>query len=160
MSPADPIRDPPASPLALVSVFIPGTPKPQGSAKWVRSQSTGRPVAKTNHELLAWRDRVAGFALEQMAERGLAVTAEPVALVVRFSFQRPKGHLRRNGELTRSAPRHHGQRPDLDKLTRAVGDALTGGVVADDSQLVEIHASKAWAATGQPAGVVLEVRHA
>lgn len=154
---ASPEPEPAAGPLTLVSVFVPGTPKPQGSAKWIRSNTTGRAIPKTNPDLLAWRDRVAGFAAARMAEAGAEVTAEPVALVARFVFQRPKGHVRRSGDLTRSAPRHHGQRPDVDKLIRAVGDALTGVVYRDDCQVVEVRASKAWAAPGCPAGLSLEV---
>jgi Holliday junction resolvase RusA-like endonuclease len=42
--------------------------------------------------------------------------------------------------------RRHGypKRPDLDKLIRAVMDALTGTCYLDDSQVVRIRASKSW----------------
>lgn len=49
------------------------------------------------------------------------------------------------------------QRPDGDKLTRAIWDALTGVAFEDDSQVVEWHGVKRRAEVGEPAGVFIEV---
>jgi len=45
--------------------------------------------------------------------------------------------------------RRHGypKRPDLDKLVRAVLDALTDVCYEDDSQVIRLRASKVWAPT-------------
>jgi crossover junction endodeoxyribonuclease RusA len=74
---------------------------------------------------------------------------EPLAgaleLRVVFGFPRPKSHYRtgRNvGELKIDAPRYCTTKPDADKLLRAIGDAVTGIVCRDDSQFVEITATK------------------
>jgi len=32
-------------PTEPIAFFVPGVPQPKGSAKWVRSKSTGRPIA-------------------------------------------------------------------------------------------------------------------
>ena len=40
---------------------------------------------------------------------------------------------------------HHTTAPDLDKLTRAVLDALTGVLYLDDKQVIELHARKQYA---------------
>ncbi len=47
---------------------------------------------------------------------------------------------------------------DLDKLIRAVGDALTGSIYKDDSQVVQVVASKSWAEPGEAPGVSVVVR--
>lgn len=61
-----------------------------------------------------------------------------------FFFQRPKSHIIKNG-LAKNAPEHLVSRPDLDKLVRAVGDALTdAGAFIDDSRIVMITATKAY----------------
>ena len=52
----------------------------------------------------------------------------PVIVTVDFYLPRPKSHYgtgRNAGALKPSAPAEHLTMPDLDKLTRAVGDALT-----------------------------------
>ncbi len=65
----------------------------------------------------------------------------PVGIDLHFGLPKPK-----------SAPKKRrvwpDKRPDLDKLTRAVLDALTYVVYADDSQVVEIRATKDYGAPG------------
>lgn len=65
-----------------------------------------------------------------------------------FRFARPKSHLTKKGVLTKSAPRTHVSKPDLDKLVRTVLDALTGVVIHDDSQVCGIVAQKDYADPG------------
>lgn len=74
----------------------------------------------------------------------------PVRAWIRFTFDRPPSHYRtgRNAHLLReSAPSHPGRADgDLDKLVRAVCDALTdAGVWVDDTQLVDLRARKFYA---------------
>ena len=47
------------------------------------------------------------------------------------------------------------KRPDLDKLVRAVMDAITGVVVVDDSQIVHLVATKRIAELDEQTGVML-----
>jgi crossover junction endodeoxyribonuclease RusA len=47
-------------------------------------------------------------------------------------------------------------RPDLDKLVRAVLDALTGSIIIDDSQVVSLVATKEWETNGP--GVMVMVQ--
>jgi len=63
-----------------------------------------------------------------------------------FQFVRPKSHYTAKGALRDAAPRHVGK-PDIDKLCRAVLDALTGIAYADDSQVVALDASKVYGPT-------------
>ncbi len=49
------------------------------------------------------------------------------------------------------------KRPDLDKLTRAVLDALSGIVWRDDSLIVDLHPSKRLAEIGEQAGARIRV---
>jgi crossover junction endodeoxyribonuclease RusA len=72
----------------------------------------------------------------------------PVALTVVFRFPRPRSHYRTNGQLRKNAPIRQDKRPDLDKLLRAVGDALSGSVINDDSQISRVAASKIYGPPG------------
>jgi crossover junction endodeoxyribonuclease RusA len=49
------------------------------------------------------------------------------------------------------------KRPDADKLTRAVFDALTGVCWRDDSQIIDFHTSKRLAELDELPGVQIEI---
>ena len=127
----------------VIAFEVHGLPIPQGSTRvWMVN---GKPITTSSARGLgAWRRLVAdvaqGYAPKQLWEG-------PVAIQLHFGLPKPK-----------SAPKTRrvwpDKRPDLDKLTRAVLDALTYVVFGDDSQVVEIQASKDYGAPG----VVIEVR--
>jgi Holliday junction resolvase RusA-like endonuclease len=56
-----------------------------------------------------------------------------------FFIEVPKSWTKRKKRLSIGEP--HRQKPDLDNLIKALGDALYG----DDSHIASIHASKVWA---------------
>jgi len=72
-----------------------------------------------------------------------------MALTVDFHFVRPKSHLTSKGNLTKSAPLFPTSRTvgDIEKLVRAVNDALSGIAFDDDSQVVELHTRKLYSDT-------------
>lgn len=70
-----------------------------------------------------------------------APTRLPVGIGIAFVFVRPKSHYTSKGELRAGAPSFPGK-PDVDKLCRAVLDALTGILYHDDAQVVSLSASK------------------
>ena len=61
-------------------------------------------------------------------------------------------------ELKDSAPAEHLTMPDLDKLVRAVGDALTRIAWRDDSQIVAWHAYKHYATPEHPMGAQITIQ--
>jgi Holliday junction resolvase RusA-like endonuclease len=62
----------------------------------------------------------------------------PTVLTVTFYLPRPVSLPQKI--------RHHLTLPDLDKLVRCIGDALTGVLYLDDKQVVDLHARKCYAA--------------
>ena len=129
------------------SLFVPGTPTPQGSTKaFVRN---GRAmITHANTKTMPWRDTIAAHAMKR---HGL-IWPRPAALRIDMLFVMP----RRAAEPKRRQ-QPHTRKPDLDKLVRAVLDALTGVWIEDDSQIVAIGAGKETAMIGQMPGVALEV---
>ncbi len=71
---------------------------------------------------------------------------EPVGIGLEFRFPRPKSHYRGGkpdpDRLRKDAPHLVAKRPDLDKLCRAVLDALTGVVWVDDALVTRLQAIK------------------
>lgn len=118
----------------------------------------GRPVIGDDNgkKRRAWANAVRAEAAAAMQGRDLLTM--PVGLFVVFRFTRPAGHFgtgRNHDQLRASAPIEHAQSPDLDKLLRCVGDALTSIVYRDDRQVCHITASREW--TLGPAGASIVV---
>jgi crossover junction endodeoxyribonuclease RusA len=127
-----------------VHVFVPGKPAPQGSKRHV-----GRGIlVESSKELAPWRQQVAMFAHNAMGGQQLLTGA--VAVRLEFVLPRPVSTPKRR---TPPAVR----RPDLDKLVRAILDAITSVIIADDSQVVELHATKRLAEIGESPGVRIGV---
>lgn len=118
----------------MVNFFVEGVPVPQGSK--VCKCLQGRAIMwEANSKLKAWRDTVTAQAQIEMLARGLETITEPVNIVLSFVFEQPK-------TTNRLLP---SVKPDLDKLIRAVGDALTkSGIYKDDALVVFISASKSY----------------
>jgi Holliday junction resolvase RusA-like endonuclease len=57
-----------------------------------------------------------------------------------------------------NSPRYPTGKPDADKLLRAIGDALTGVVWVDDSQVCDAYVSKQWDDVGGGERVEVTVR--
>jgi crossover junction endodeoxyribonuclease RusA len=122
----------------LVSFTVHGLPISQGSKNPFGGESNAK-------KLKPWRASIAAEAGEQM--NGQPLESGPVRLYGAFYFPRPKSHYgtgRNAGVLKASAPKHITKVPDLDKLVRAVGDALTNVVLRDDAQIVHLYVWKLW----------------
>ena len=124
----------------VTSVFIPGRPAPQGSKRHLGNGI----MVESSKAVKPWRVDVAWAVRAHFP----APMDGPVRLELEFVMPRPKSAPKRS---TPPAIK----RPDVDKLARAVLDAITGVVVADDSQIVELVASKRIAEIGEASGVLL-----
>jgi crossover junction endodeoxyribonuclease RusA len=137
-----------ADELNQVTFRVRGIPVPQGTAR--AFVAGGRAFLATdanrpNSPIGAWR-----AAIRTEAQRGMGrqpLIAGAVRIRAGFSMPRP-----------RSLPKRVTQadaKPDLDKLARALLDALTGVVIRDDAQVVALELSKGYD-EGEP-GVMVTV---
>jgi Holliday junction resolvase RusA-like endonuclease len=125
----------------VVAFVVDGEPAPQGSKTRL---ATGG-MREDNPATVPWRNAIAARARQVMAGRPPLIG--PLELDVAFMFARPKSHYRTGrhaGQLKPNAPIYCDKRPDLDKLLRAIGDAITGIVAVDDAAIVELRARKAY----------------
>ena len=134
----------------MLDFFAEGTPVPQGSKNaYVRG---GRAVlVDANPRLKSWRALVREAAEAAMEDAGWEMLDEPCRVYLGFTMPRPK------------RPRWWvpAVKPDLDKLTRAVFDALTdAGVWRDDSRVVRMEVTKKYESEEEGAvpGVWVEVK--
>jgi crossover junction endodeoxyribonuclease RusA len=129
-----------------VRILVDGTPKPKGSLKHIGRGRLVEQVAGSSK----WREQVAWATRQQHASEPLT---GPAAVQFEVRVTPPKSAPKRRTTLpiTRSSG-------DLDKHARNILDALVdGGVLADDSQVVELHGRKRHCLPGELAGAAIEV---
>lgn len=137
-----------------IDLWVPGIPAPQGSKNaFLIKQGdkvVGRTIVEANKATRPWRADVKAFAYDAILERG-AMLSGPISITCRFVMKRPLSTPK-----TRPTPPAV-KKPDLDKLMRAIGDALKGTVYSDDSQVVEWCATKRIAEIDEPTGVHITI---
>lgn len=134
------------------TIRVVGRPAPQGSKRHVGG---GRFVEASKY-LKPWRTAVS-TAARRLTPKGWH-TNMGVSMTVTFILARPKSHFRCNGKLKDTAPRLClGRIGDLDKLVRAVFDALTGIAYDDDSQVFDLHAERRYAIGYEKPGAIITV---
>ncbi|GIG63672.1 hypothetical protein Lfu02_80440 [Longispora fulva] len=119
----------------IASFYAYGDPAPQGSLKHVG----GGRLVDSSRRLRPWRQLVTAAAREALRVSGQTEPhLGPVQVLAVLTVPKPK-----------SAPKRiqtwPSKRPDVDKLARAILDALTdAGVWHDDAQVVELTAVKVY----------------
>jgi Holliday junction resolvase RusA-like endonuclease len=135
----------------VISFFVPGTPKPQGSKKGFINKKTGQVIIaeQLGQPHKDWRAVVALAASEYMDNR--PPIEGPVSVSIAFQMPRPKSHGKK---LT--WPMAQG---DIDKLARSILDAITHVILVDDKQVLDLHLAKVWARPDEaiPVGARIQV---
>ena len=133
-----------------ISFIVYGRPEPQGSSRAFVIAGRAH-ITSANKKLKPYRQEVAGAAIVARDAAGVcgvfAPKHVPVFAEFRFYFERPPSIPKRRVQ--------HVVKPDIDKLVRASLDAITGILLCDDAQVVELIAKKFY---GSPARVEITVR--
>lgn len=129
-----------------IEFFVPGTPAPQGSKSFKGIRGGRGILVESSKALGPWRERVA-LAAHSHAD---GLMGGPIGIRLKFVMPRPKSTPKRT---TPPAVK----RPDIDKISRAILDAITGVLIADDSQVVDLHATKRLAEPDESHGVHIEL---
>jgi crossover junction endodeoxyribonuclease RusA len=117
---------------ARVRFVVDSEPRAQGSMVSVQKGARGAVRHQSAPRLYYWRDKVKERAATKMLEEGqLEAWTGPVGIRISFGIKAPQ-----------DAKHGYPKAPDLDKLVRAVLDALTGVCYKDDSQVVTIQSEK------------------
>ena len=136
---------------SMVIMFsVSGLPQTKGSTKGFvgRSKKTGKLRAFLTNDNPKNKGWAADVAREAKRHAPCVPFAGPIWLELTFRLRKPKRH-----------PRyfvHHTKKPDLDKLTRSIKDALKqGGIYQDDAQVCDSHQVKIY--SDEP-GVLVTVK--
>lgn len=131
-----------------LTFFVRGKPVPKGSMNGRVVHSRGRRYAQVydqqGKDLKTWQEAIKWAAIAQ--RRRLADKEGRQAYKIRllFQFHRPQSHTNAKGKPTADFRPSPTVKPDIDKLTRAVLDALSGTIYKDDSQVTAIAARKVY----------------
>ena len=125
--------------MTCFSFSVIGKPVPQGSK---RHLGNGVIVDQAEKRLKPWRTDIREAALNARPDDWCRDGA--YAVDYRFFFARPKSHKNSKGIVKPSAPAHCISRSagDLEKIARSVSDSLTNVVYNDDSQIIQLSATK------------------
>jgi len=128
------------TPTYSFAVF--GTAAPQGSKRLL-----GRVMVESSRRVHPWRSDVRSTAIQN--KPALWSMAGPMRLDLVFWFPRPASHYGTKSGISylkADAPPEpiSARVGDIDKLSRAILDALTDVAYLDDRQVVELEARKAY----------------
>lgn len=129
----------------MISFTVEGVPAPKGSMRAFKTRRGKVAVTHDNERTRPWGQLVAWSARRAM-ERRMPVSG-PVAVCVAFYLPRPKS-VKRPWPCVK---------PDVDKLQRALLDAMTSIVWVDDGQVVSVRAVKHYADGGNRPRAVVSV---
>lgn len=132
----------------LLDIFVAGTPAPAGSKTAFAFRrgdgSLGAAVTDASKRSKPWKQTIAAVMSEHYDGVPQACALR-VALA--FHMPRPQAHYgTKKGEryIKASAPLWHKSTPDVDKFERAVFDAGTGIIWADDAAIAQVYAEKCY----------------
>jgi crossover junction endodeoxyribonuclease RusA len=143
-----------------VIIIVHGEPAPQGSKSFKGYRGGKAILVESSKKLKPWREAIVIAAKEVMSIQSLNKPgfSGPVVVSVEFYRDKPKSAKKKVWPDTK---------PDIDKLVRAVLDALTiAEVIKDDSLVVDLRALKYWVGKTQSwsglkgPGAVISIRSA
>jgi Holliday junction resolvase RusA-like endonuclease len=143
----------PTTLITLCEFWVPGEPIQQGSkiAMMPRGHRTPIVVDAVSKPLRSWRKKVSTAATVAMAGSSIITKPEAAKVWARFVMPRPATLPKR------SPTRLCNVMPDLDKLARAVGDALTKVCYEDDGLVNAWSIEKRTAEQDEETGVLITV---
>lgn len=137
----------------MITFTATGVPAPKGSIKAFMPRGGRFPVLTSDAKgLKAWSAIVRASAIIAQVPK---LAEGPVTVGMAFRLPRPD-YLRKKKTLATQPP--HITRPDLDKLTRAVSDALTGVAYHDDGQVDSLRLTKRYCDPLEEPGVTVFIK--
>ena len=147
--------------MIITEFNVCGKPITQGSKRaiskgYMRDTSDEATKHQPANRLRDWKANIEGAALLAMMGLPYDIERGPVNVSAQFVFERHPSSWLKSGGIKKGSPTI--PRGDLDKLFRAIGDAMSGIVYKDDNQIVSWDGSyKRFAEPNESAGVYIVV---
>jgi Holliday junction resolvase RusA-like endonuclease len=139
----------------MIAFTVLGVAQSKGSMRAFTPRGMKFPiVTDSNRNVRSWQQLVSEGANQALQHGAHVMHDGAVRVTVTFHLPRPKKYQRRGLAVA------HTKAPDLDKLVRAVLDALAAIAYHDDAQVVELVAAKYYADVDTPARCDVHVEQA
>lgn len=123
-------------PAVSHTVFVAGKPAPQGSKRGIATKNGKVAMIESSKAVKPWREDVRQAFLDDH-NRAVVRFDGPLRVRLEFVMPRPKSM-----PVSRPTPPHL-KKPDVDKLERAILDAVSSaGVWPDDCHVIDLHSTK------------------
>jgi Holliday junction resolvase RusA-like endonuclease len=135
--------------MVTATIWIPGTPIPQGS-KVARAIGNRAVMFEANKKHKPWRQHCHDVFKREIERQELHLFDEALHVSMTFFMPKPKSVKRLRPSV----------KPDLSKLVRAVEDSMTtAGLIKDDALICAIDASKHYSLDDTLTGVLVTLRY-
>jgi len=136
----------------VIHVFVRGIPRPQGSRVSFKTKTGKIGGFEASPRVGGWKLDVAEETIRRMKESGHPGWRNNEPLMVELDFILPRPRTQSKKII------HPVKRPDLDKLIRAILDALYNVAYTDDSQVVVLLTEKRYVREGESPGVRIAIQ--
>ena len=135
----------------MVTFEVPGDPHGKGRPKFARRGNFVQTY--TDKKTTSYEDLVRFHANIAMVD--LAPLESAVAVYIYIKLAVPKSYSKKRTEACLSGLERPTKKPDWDNVAKSICDAMNGIVYMDDTQIVDAHVTKVYAAN---AGVEVGVK--
>ena len=135
----------------MVTFEVPGDPHGKGRPKFARRGNFVQTY--TDKKTTSYEDLVRFHANIAMVD--LAPLESAVAVYIYIKLAVPKSYSKKRSEACLSGLERPTKKPDWDNVAKSICDAMNGIVYIDDTQIVDAHVTKVYAAN---AGVDVGVK--
>jgi len=139
--------------MIQITYSVPGEPRGKGRPKFARRGNFVKTY--TDAKTASYEDQIRFYALKAMGDTKAIQGAVRVFINIRMSV--PKSYSVKRRETCLSGSEKPLKKPDWDNVAKSICDAMNGIVYGDDTQIVEAHVTKQYAAQSEVIVLVQEV---
>lgn len=132
-----------ASAVWPIEFFVPGTPTTKNKKKaWVIKNKQGHVLGARVAHPERDMEKARAFSAVAAEHAPMEPVSCPVRLELTFTMPIARSWPKKRSEAAERGLLRHTSKPDLSRLTTFVEDTMTGVFYVDDSQIVELAATK------------------
>ena len=139
--------------MIQITYSVPGEPRGKGRPKFARRGNFVKTY--TDAKTASYEDQIRFYALKAMGDSKVIEGAVRVFVSIRMAV--PKSYSKKRREACLSGSEKPLKKPDWDNVAKSICDAMNGIVYGDDTQIVEAHVTKQYAAQSQVVVLIQEV---
>jgi Holliday junction resolvase RusA-like endonuclease len=139
--------------MIQITYSVPGEPRGKGRPKFARRGNFVKTY--TDAKTASYEDQIRFYALRAMGDTKAIQGAVRVFISIRMSV--PKSYSVKRREACLSGSEKPLKKPDWDNVAKSICDAMNGIIYVDDTQIIEAHVTKQYAAQSQVVVLIQEV---